>query len=248
VDGRRGPGKSTGDGTAGFCLEVVELLNVAASCQVRRQVMDDRRKDDTLVEQTISRLLDFHGIEIAKKAGVERRPEASETLRASKTEHLDLAGAPRVFDDGAEGASQETRVRPVAAPQGEPFAVGSGVSAARQRTMAMLVPILSIVLLFVLNKFYNVPFLRSEWLRLGTYRVMIADFFDSGAAATDEGGQRPVKLKVRGIALSNDRPSAVIGTTIVHEGDTVLGATVVRIGRAGVEFEVNGESWTQKVQ
>jgi hypothetical protein len=227
---------------------VVELLNVAASRQVRRQVMDDRRKDDTLVERTISRLLDFQGMEIAKKAGVERRPEGSETLRAPKMEHLDFAGVVRVFDEGAEEAPQETRVEPVAAPQDEPFAVGTGVSAARQTTLAVLVPILSIVLLFVLNKFYNVPFLGSEWLRLGTYRVMIADFLDSGAAATDEGSQRPVRLKVRGIALSNDRPSAVIGTTIVHEGDTVLGATVVRIGRAGVEFEVNGESWTQKVQ
>jgi len=210
--------------------------------------MDDRRKDDTLVERTISRLLDFQGVEIAKKAGVERRPEASETLQAPKLEHLDFAGAAPVFDDGAEDASQKTWVQPVAAPQGKPFALKPRASLARQTTLAMLVPILSIVLLFVLNKFYNVPFLGSEWLRLGTYRVMIADFFDSGAAATDEGGQRPVKLKVRGIALSNDRPSAVIGTTIVHEGDAVLGATVVRIGRAGVEFEVNGESWTQKVQ
>jgi len=210
--------------------------------------MDDRRKDDTLVERTISRLLDFQGMEIAKKAGVERRLEASETLHAPKIEHLDFAGAARVFDEGAEEAPHETWVQPVAAPQGEPFVVGTGVSVARQTTLAVLVPILSIVLLVVLNKFYNVPFLGSEWLRLGTYRVMIADFLDSGAAATDEGGQRPVRLKVRGIALSHDRPSAVIGTTIVHEGDTVLGATVARISRAGVEFEVNGEAWTQKVQ
>jgi len=210
--------------------------------------MDDRRKDDTLVERTISRLLDFQVVEIAKTVVVERRPEASETLEAPKMEHLDFAGAAPVFDDGAEDASQATWVRPVAAPQGKPFGVKPRASSARQTTLAMLVPILSIVLLFVLNKFYNVPFLGSEWLRLGTYRVMIADFFDSGAAATDEGGQRPVKLKVRGIALSNDRPSAVIGTTIVHEGDAVLGATVVRIGKSGVEFEVNGESWTQKVQ
>ncbi len=210
--------------------------------------MDDRRKDDTLVERTISRLLDFQGVEIAKKAGVERRPDAPEILQAPKTEHLDFAGAACVFDSGAEETPHETWVQPVAAPQGKPFAVRSGVSAARQRTLAMLVPILSIVLLFVLNKFYNVPFLGSEWLKLGTYRVMITDFFDSGAAVTDEGGQRPVNLKVRGIAFSHDRPSAVIGTTIVHEGDAVLGATVVRIGKAGVEFEVNGETWTQKVQ
>jgi len=209
--------------------------------------MDDRRKDDTLVERTISRLLDFQGVEIAKKAGVERRPEVSEALCAPKTEHLDFADAARVFDEGVEEAPQETRVEPVAAPEGGPFAVKPRASSARQTTLAMLVPILCIVLLVVLNKFYNVRFLGSEWLRLGTYRVMIADFLDS-RAATDEGEQRPVRLKVRGVALSHDRPSAVIGTTIVHEGDTVLGATVARISRAGVEFEVNGESWTQKVQ
>jgi len=209
--------------------------------------MDDRRKDDTLVERTISRLLDFQGVEIAKKAGVERRPEASETLQAPKLEHLDFAGAARVFDGGAEEAPQESSVQPVAAPQGKPFALKPRASSARQMVLAMLVPILSIVLLFVLDKFYNIPFLKSEWLKLGTYRVMIADFLES-RAATDDGGQRPARLKVSGIALSNDRPSAVIGTTIVHEGDMVLGATVVRIGKAGVEFEVNGEAWTQKVQ
>ncbi len=209
--------------------------------------MDDRGKDDTLVERTISRLLEFQGMEIAKKGRFEHGPDGSETLQAPKIEHLDFAGAVRVFNEGAEEAPQETSVEPVAATQDEAFVGRTGVSSARQTTLAMLVPILSIVLLAVLNKFYNVPFLGSEWLRLGTYRVMIADFLDSGAA-TDEGGQRPVRLKVRGIALSHDRPSAVIGTTIVHEGDTVLGATVVRIGRTGIKFEVNGETWTQKVQ
>jgi hypothetical protein len=210
--------------------------------------MDDRRKDDTIVEGTMSRLLGFQGVEIAKEGGVERRSEGAEILRAPKKELLDFAGAVRVFDDGAEKAPKQKTVKPVAAPEGGPFAVKPRASSARQTTLAVLVPILSIVLLVVLNKFYNVPFLQSEWLRLGTYRVMIADFLDSGAVATDEGGQRPVGLKVRGVALSHDRPSAVIGTTIVHEGDTVLGATVARISRAGVEFEVNGETWTQKVQ
>jgi len=90
--------------------------------------------------------------------------------------------------------------------------------------------------------------LGSEWLRLGTYETMVGDIVKSGFSSTEDDSQHPVRLKVRGIAYSYDRPSAVIGTTIVHEGDVVLGATIVRISRASVEFEVNGETWAQKVQ
>ena len=55
-------------------------------------------------------------------------------------------------------------------------------------------------------------------------------------------------LVVRGILFSRDNPSAVVGTEVVHEGDKVLGATIVRINKDSVEFEKNGERWSQRVE
>ena len=56
------------------------------------------------------------------------------------------------------------------------------------------------------------------------------------------------RLIVKGVLYSEDNPAAVIGTQIVHEGDKISGATVVRINRDGVVLEMNGKRWTQKVQ
>ena len=53
---------------------------------------------------------------------------------------------------------------------------------------------------------------------------------------------------VRDIVYSHDRPSAVIGTKIVYEGDKVNGTTIVKINRDSIEFEENGEKWEQNVR
>jgi len=68
------------------------------------------------------------------------------------------------------------------------------------------------------------------------------------AATTGRGPSTVEKLVVKGIVYSQDKPSAVIGTRIVHEGDKVLGATVVKINVDSVEFEMDGKRWTQKVE
>jgi hypothetical protein len=57
-----------------------------------------------------------------------------------------------------------------------------------------------------------------------------------------------VSLIVTGIIYSDNNPSAVVSKKIVHEGDTVSGATIIKINRAAVEFEKNGVKWTQAVQ
>jgi hypothetical protein len=56
------------------------------------------------------------------------------------------------------------------------------------------------------------------------------------------------KIDIKGILYSEEDPSAIIGTEIVHEGGTVSGATVVKINEDSVEFEMNGKTWTQKVE
>ena len=58
--------------------------------------------------------------------------------------------------------------------------------------------------------------------------------------------QRP-RLVVKGIAYSERNPSALVGTEIVHEGDTISGAQVVKIRKESVEFSFNGTTWRQGV-
>jgi len=213
-------------------------------------VMTDRRKENTLVEQTIARLLEFRGMEIPAEGSAEKPG----TLRAPSPEHLDFSGAHSQAGQGDadRDAAEETQwTQPDSCLRRDLLTAGPRVSSARQKTMAMLVPILSLILLVVLNRFHGVPFLGSEWLRLGMYRTMVGHIIEPAGqlpSVSDKEGQHPVRLKVRGIAYSQDKPAAVIGTTIVHEGDLVLGATVLRITRDEVEFEVNGERWVQKVQ
>ena len=56
------------------------------------------------------------------------------------------------------------------------------------------------------------------------------------------------EIEIKGILYSKENPSAIIGTEIVYEGDTVSGAKVVKINENSVEFEMNGKTWTQKVK
>jgi len=138
--------------------------------------------------------------------------------------HLGLSDpiAAAVVEEGIAEGSLHDLVQPSEHTRRRLFAPRQGVNPAGQRKMAMLIPVLSIVLLVVLNKLHGMPLLGSEWLRLGTYQAMVGDIVKSGFSSTEDGGQHSAQLKVRGIAFSHDRPSAVIGTTIVHEGDVVL--------------------------
>lgn len=55
------------------------------------------------------------------------------------------------------------------------------------------------------------------------------------------------ELVVTGILYSPDRPSALVDTHVVREGQRISGATVVKIDADGVEFEMNGRTWRQTV-
>jgi hypothetical protein len=59
---------------------------------------------------------------------------------------------------------------------------------------------------------------------------------------------KTIKLIVKGILYTEDNPSAVIGNSIVHEGETIRGVSVIKISIDSVEFEMNGKRWTQKVR
>ena len=52
---------------------------------------------------------------------------------------------------------------------------------------------------------------------------------------------------VAGILYSKENPCALINRELVYEGDITNGVKVVKIDRQKVEFEKNGQRWTQKV-
>jgi len=61
-------------------------------------------------------------------------------------------------------------------------------------------------------------------------------------------GSDPVDLVVKGIVYSQNKPSAIINNQIITEGQTINGATIVRITKDAVEFKSNDKQWTQQVQ
>jgi hypothetical protein len=56
------------------------------------------------------------------------------------------------------------------------------------------------------------------------------------------------EVALKGILYSEDNPSALIGETIVREGDIIDGVKVVKINKDTVEFEKDGEKWTQRTK
>ena len=138
-------------------------------------------------------------------------------------------------------------------------------SATRQKAMVILVPVLFIVLIFVFTQVLSTPSGgttepqgfgttsaaagssdKIDWQIPELYPTTLRNPMQFGSVATaqDQGGQ----LIVTGIVYSHDKPSAVIGAQIVHEGEEISGVTIVKINKNSVEFKVNGKRWTQKVQ
>ena len=56
-----------------------------------------------------------------------------------------------------------------------------------------------------------------------------------------------VEFLVTGILYSQEEPTAIVNTRVVREGQQLSGATVVKIKRDSVEFEMNGRRWRQTV-
>lgn len=70
----------------------------------------------------------------------------------------------------------------------------------------------------------------------------------NGNGASDRtNAAAPHTGQVTAIAYSKDNPSAVMGSRIVHEGDTIDRVKVIKIERGKVHFEKNGRKWAQGV-
>lgn len=144
---------------------------------------------------------------------------------------------------------------------------------ARQVAMTALVPVLAITLFVLVRRGADGPAaaraetaetattpkviataadLEIDWERPPAYEFSGHDPMRIGppVPAPDEGPSATVapereSLDVKGVLYSDDRPAAVIGTRVVHEGEQVAGATVIAIDRDGVELERDGRRWRQ---
>jgi len=145
-----------------------------------------------------------------------------------------------------------------------------GVNAGRNKKMLVLMPILLVIFIFVIMRAFNQPSPRSvsagnlsgtkaaaantvadsstkiNWQIPELYPTDLRDPMqaNSSAAGSNAGGD----IIIKGIIYSEDRPSAVIGDRIMHQGDKIDGVVIVRINKRNVEFEKDGRQWTQEVQ
>jgi hypothetical protein len=149
---------------------------------------------------------------------------------------------------------------------GKFFAAKPGVDVNRQKVMVILIPVLFIVLIIVLTKVLSGPVPKTavaqsgsvaqaaaalpdkvDWQIPKPYPATMRDPMQKGSGSLVPGAQGG-ELAVKGILYSQDKPSAVVGSQIVHEGEKVSGATVQKINKDSVEFEMDGKKWTQQIQ
>jgi hypothetical protein len=144
-----------------------------------------------------------------------------------------------------------------------------GVSPMKQKVMVVLVPVLFIGMVvailrvlgggpgktanpktFTPSNTVAAAATQINWQIPAPYPTTLRDPMKFGSAKTPDTGDetKTGDIEIKGILYSEENPSAIIGVDIVHEGDKVSGATVVKINPDSVEFEMNGKKWTQKVK
>jgi hypothetical protein len=140
-----------------------------------------------------------------------------------------------------------------------------GAPSGRQKMMLMLSPVLVIILLLVVvNAIKKAPKTSAKPSKKATAAVAafdgkitwelpqpipanLRDPMVFGAVST-QGKEATAGPVVKGIVYSEDNPCAVVGDRIVSAGDTVAGATVVKINPDSVDFAIGDKKWTQKVE
>lgn len=153
--------------------------------------------------------------------------------------------------------------------QSKLFATEPGENATKQKVMVILIPVLFIALIFLFIRAFGTPSRKIagsgtlggpvktaaaasdgklEWKVPEPYPTTLRDPMQFGPARNQEGQVDNLGLIVKGIVHSRNNPCAVVSDQIVHQGDKVLGVVIVKINEDSVEFEVNGNKWTQKVQ
>ena len=239
------------------------------------------------------------GPEQAQEAGLDSPQPPAQTLRNPQNTYSSkqfkqpgkAAGGARVKAGGVISAVGQGLIQQIAKKL---FAPKPGVSPARQKVMALLVPVLAVTLIIVFTRVLSVPSktkgsvtpkprtpgnsvsTETIWREPEPYPAGLRDPMqltdemtaqieaqakaeaDAKAQALGHGppnigatgpqATNAGELTVKGILFSANKPTAVVGARIVHVGDIVAGATIVKINRDTVEFEKDGETWTQAIE
>jgi type II secretory pathway component PulC len=120
----------------------------------------------------------------------------------------------------------------------------------------------------LINKVTEPPQQLVAWRRPPVWKNITRDLMKAGKSGRirskselqgSESGDSPapvamanlaiVSPAISGIVYSKDRPSAIINGKLIHEGDTIAGAKIIKINRKHVVFEINGKevtSWVAK--
>ncbi|MDT8303430.1 MAG: hypothetical protein RQ760_18265, partial [Sedimentisphaerales bacterium] len=147
-----------------------------------------------------------------------------------------------------------------------------GASTTKQKAMVVMIPVLFIVLVaFVFRggvfgtSVHNAQAVdenntglasaglnhQIDWEIPEPYPTTLRDPMQLGSVVTGNNqaeNNELVKLIVKSILYSEDNSSAIISNRIVHEGDQIQGASITKINKDSVEFDINGKKWSQGIQ
>jgi len=248
--------------------------------------MEEVRKDNTLTNQTISKLLDFQNLPVAEdsstmqflRSGTSKKPNYSEAISRlvkqaptpasiqmgiqRSLKRNSLLNRKRVFIISwivmflviwaiAEklGFKMPSRlsfniVEKTYGNSGMFLLAGCALSLItwlycknRLRKIANTAVIIGVVLLVTL-----------PILTMSTGGVVEVKGLNRALSQFSLGPSTPMLEPVTGIIYSEDKPSAILGGRIVHEGDVLNGVHIIRIYKNEVELEWNGRNWTQAVR
>ena len=90
-----------------------------------------------------------------------------------------------------------------------------------------------------------------NWTTPELYPTMLRDPMEMQPSPQPTGDTNSVPFVIKSIVYVNDNPqasTAMINGQMFREGQSVNGATIVRIDPKSVEFTANGKNWKQQVQ
>jgi hypothetical protein len=155
-------------------------------------------------------------------------------------------------------------------PKDKRSASKAGPSSRRQTTMVILVIALSVLLFFLLFKPFsksshnittpgtsqpagsqpvsqaNAANIKINWQIPDVYPTNIRDPMILGSQ--QQFYSETWKPNLVGLVYNEEQKYAIIGTELLQEGEEINGVKVLKINKDSVEFERDGQKWTQAVQ
>ena len=232
----------------------VDIFALSEDEQIPVSGKTNQKTDPSVSEETETRLEESAVDEYVAPASEPQQPEHAETTKTASAKSLENV------TNNSRGSIRENKI--FQCIKNKLFAPREGVSGTRQAAMTILVPVLLVVMVSMFVKVLKGP----SRAVAGT-----EDIQESPVAATREINWEAPKpypqtlrdpmrissktkteivsgnLTINGIVYSRDNASAIVGNQIVHEGDKVSGATVMKINADSIEFKMNEKTWTQKM-